>query len=182
MSGSAQAPAPATQTRPFTGDDRGATPEAQAPASDGGAAVLLNQIADANLRTDTAPVKNGQYVYVRSTVRSNEGTFAGPVELGAPHRREAWMAQTSKPVKTLGIIKETGKDVPMPGRLLPYESTHDLVAGPERPTYACPASLPTDPDQLLDELYAGARGPGPGAASPRTRSSSRRSGPSSTRR
>ncbi|MCX4647790.1 CU044_5270 family protein [Streptomyces sp. NBC_01446] len=144
-------------TLTFTGDDHGATPVAQAPASDGGATVLLNQIADASLRTDTAPVKDGQYVYVRSTVRSNEGTFAGPVELGAPHRREVWMAQTSKPVKTLGTMKETGRGVPMSGQLLPYKSTDALAPGLESPTYAWLASLPTDPDQLLDELYAGTR-------------------------
>ncbi|RFC77077.1 CU044_5270 family protein [Streptomyces sp. AcE210] len=138
-------------------DDHGATPVAQAPAPDGGATVLLNQIADASLRTDTAPVKDGQYVYVRSTVRSNEGTFAGPVELGAPHRRDVWMAQTSKPVKTLGTMRETGKGVPMSGQRLPYGSTDALAPGLERPTYAWLASLPTEPDKLLDELYTGTR-------------------------
>ncbi|WP_405483781.1 hypothetical protein [Streptomyces sp. NBC_00009] len=52
---------------------------------------------------------------------------------------------------------ETGKGVPMSGQRLPYESTDALAPGLERPTYAWPASLPTDPDQLLDEVYAGTR-------------------------
>ncbi|MFF1738000.1 CU044_5270 family protein [Streptomyces sp. NPDC058247] len=141
----------------FVGDDHGAAPVAHAPAPDSGATVLLNQIADASLRTDTTPVKDGQYVYVRSTVRSNEGTFAGPVALGAPHRREAWTAQTSEPVRNLGVIKETGKGVPMSGQRLPYESADPLAPGLDRPTYAWLSSLPTDPDRLLDELYAGTR-------------------------
>ncbi|MET7513662.1 CU044_5270 family protein [Streptomyces sp. NPDC005480] len=147
-------------TLTFVGDDHGATRVAHAPAADSGATVLLNQIADASLRTDATPVKDAQYVYVRSTVRSNEGAFAGPVELGAPHRREAWMAQTSKPVKTLGTIEETGKGVPMSGQRLPVESADALAPGLDRPTFAWLASLPTDPDQLLDELYAGTRASG----------------------
>ncbi|MFE5023855.1 CU044_5270 family protein [Streptomyces sp. NPDC056656] len=147
-------------TLTFVGDDHGATPVAHAPAADSGATGLLDQIADASLRTDTTPVRDGQYVYVRSTVRSNEGTFAGPVELGAPHRREAWTAQTSRPVKSLGTIKETGKGVPMSGQRLPYESADALAPGFDRPTYAWLASLPTEPDQLLDELYAGTRATG----------------------
>ena len=130
-----------------------------------GAAVTLDRIATASLKVDTKPVKDGQFVYVRSLVRENQGEFNGPVKLGAPHKREAWMSQNPAPVTDIGMIRESGKGVPMSGQDVPIEAsgvdgtddTGAIPAGPDRPTYAWLASLPTDPDALLKKLYAETR-------------------------
>ncbi|MET8326975.1 RNA polymerase sigma factor [Streptomyces sp. NPDC005181] len=41
-----------------------------------------NRIAEASMKTGTTAVKDGQFVYVRSLVRANEGTFGGPWSSG----------------------------------------------------------------------------------------------------
>ncbi|GHH85999.1 hypothetical protein GCM10018793_56330 [Streptomyces sulfonofaciens] len=141
---------PATGTG--TGAGTGATHEA---------AVTLDRIAAASMRTDASPVRDGQFVYVRSLVRSNEGTFEGPVKLGPPHKREAWMSQDPAAVTDLGWIRETGKGVPMSGEDLPIETagadgtdeTGAIGPGIRRPTYKWLATLPTDPGVLLTLLY-----------------------------
>ncbi|MEV8019408.1 CU044_5270 family protein [Streptomyces sp. NPDC086554] len=138
------------------GADRGA---------DQGVAGTLGRIANASLEADTKPVKDGQFVYVRSLVRDNEGKFNGPVKLGAPHEREVWMSQNPAPVTDIGMIRESGEGVPMSGQDVPIEAsavdgsddTGAIPAGPDRPTYAWLASLPTDPDALLKKLYAQTR-------------------------
>ncbi|MEU4999603.1 CU044_5270 family protein [Streptomyces sp. NPDC021622] len=144
--------------------DMGAGP-AVANGAPNGAAGTLGRIANASLNADTKPVKDGQFVYVRSLVRENKGEFDGPVKLGAPHKREVWMSQNPAPVTDIGMIRESGKGVPMPGQDVPIEAsgvdgtddTGAIPAGPDRPTYAWLASLPTDPDALLKKLYAQTR-------------------------
>ncbi|AXG79844.1 CU044_5270 family protein [Streptomyces paludis] len=139
--------------------DRG--PAAPAVGSDraGGAAVLLNRIAAASMATDATPVRDDQFVYVRSVVRENEGTFEGPVQLGAPHRREVWTAQDPAPLTEVGLLRESGGGVHRSG---PVEvgvpdgapaGSGGVPAGIDRPTYTWLASLPTDPEALRTLLY-----------------------------
>ncbi|MBP0457346.1 CU044_5270 family protein [Streptomyces montanisoli] len=126
------------------------------------AVTALHRIADASLKTDAVPVKDSQFVYIRSLVRENTGTFDGPVKLGRPHRTERWMSQNPAPVTVLGWMRETGKDAFMPGEDTPIEtsvpdgSDSSGAEGPgfDRPTYRWLASLPTDPDALLKLLAA----------------------------
>ena len=132
----------------------GATTEA---AKANGASVTLDRIAVAAMKTDATPVKDGQFVYVRSLTRSNVGTFEGPVELSPVHKREVWMSQEPGPVTNTGWIRESGKGAVMPGQEIPIESSDPVTAGVDHPTYKWLASLPTDPDALLKLLYAQTR-------------------------
>ncbi|MER6349757.1 CU044_5270 family protein [Streptomyces sp. NPDC001595] len=117
------------------------------------ASATLNRIAVAAMATDGTPVKDGQYVYVKSLTRENSGTFGGPVRLGALHEREVWMSQNPGPVTRTGWIRESGKDAVMPGQTIPIDSSAAVSAGIDHPTYTWLASLPTDPEELLELLY-----------------------------
>jgi hypothetical protein len=86
-----------------------------------------------------------QFVYVRSVAVTNEGTDGSPVELGDQHSREIWLSQEPGGTSDQGLIREFGQDWPLAGAA-------GSPAGVRRPTYAYLASLPRDPDDLLDEL------------------------------
>ncbi len=131
-----------------------AAPEA---ARSNSASATLDRIALAAAETDATPVKDGQFVYVRSLIRGNEGTIDGPVRLSPVHEREAWMSQEPGPITTTGWLRESGKGAIMPGQVIPIESTDAVPAGIDHPTYKWLASLPTDPDALLELLYAQTR-------------------------
>ncbi|WP_406494249.1 CU044_5270 family protein [Streptomyces sp. NBC_01604] len=140
----------------LSGGDDTSAPKTRAVGSNSASAVL-DRIAVAAMATDATPVKDGQFVYVESLGRSNEGTFDGPVRLGALNKREVWMAQDPGPLTNTGWIRESGKGAVMPGQLIPIESSAPVPAGIHHPTYKWLASLPTDPDALLDVLYAQTR-------------------------
>jgi hypothetical protein len=140
----------------LSGGDDTSAPATRAAGANSASAVL-NRIAVAAMATDATPVKDGQFVYVESLTRSNEGTFDGPVRLGALHKREVWMSQDPGPVTRQGWIRESGKGAVMPGQLIPIESADPVPAGIHHPTYKWLASLPTDPDALLELLYARTR-------------------------
>ncbi|MFE9645490.1 CU044_5270 family protein [Streptomyces sp. NPDC006365] len=138
-----------------TSDDTSApTPRAVGANS---ASATLNRIAVAAMATDATPVEDGQFVYVESLGRSNEGTLDGPVRLGALNKREVWTSQDPGPITNTGWLRESGKGAVMPGQLIPIESSDPVPAGIDHPTYKWLASLPTDPDALLELLYAQTR-------------------------
>ncbi|MFF2363990.1 CU044_5270 family protein [Streptomyces sp. NPDC058122] len=139
VSGTGHGPAPA---------DRAAAGSARAQS----ASVTLNRIAVAAMASDVTPVRDDQFVYVRSLAVSNKGTFEGPVVLGAPHTVETWTSQDPRPLKTTGWIRESGKDAVMPDETIPIESTEAVPAGIDHPTYTWLSSLPTNPDTLLARL------------------------------
>ncbi|MGW1965073.1 CU044_5270 family protein [Streptomyces sp. NPDC001935] len=140
-------------TLTVTGHDPAPTDRAAAGGTRAqSASVTLNRIAVAAMASDVTPVRDDQFVYVRSLTVSNKGTFEGPVELGAPHTVETWTSQDPRPRKTLGWMRESGKDAVMPDETIPIESTDAVPAGIDHPTYTWLASLPTDPDALLSRL------------------------------
>ncbi|MDN4175550.1 CU044_5270 family protein [Nocardioides sp. SOB77] len=117
-------------------------PVAAAPA----AAARLLSIADVAGRAAAPVVGRDQFVYVRSAVISNVGAVGHAPRLGEAHEREVWSGQD--PSSAGGrddVIREHGQDWPI-------VTVGPDPAGAGRPTYAWLASLPTDPDRLLDEL------------------------------
>ncbi|MDQ0831200.1 hypothetical protein QF032_003044 [Streptomyces achromogenes] len=117
-----------------------------------GAVVTLDRIAAVALRTDVEPVRDSQYVYVRTRVAENEADWEQPVRPGSLHDRETWFSQDRKPLTEYGMTRENGKDYPI--RILVPEGSAGEAAGIDRPTYAWLASLPTDPAALLRRIYA----------------------------
>ena len=86
-----------------------------------------------------------QFVYVRSVAITNEGAYDDDVSLGGRHTREIWISQNPASTQDQGLLREFGQDWPLWGAA-------GSPAGVRRPTYAYLASLPRDPDELLDEL------------------------------
>jgi hypothetical protein len=124
-------------------------PAASARHADAAAVVWLDRAATVSARTDAVPVRDDQYVYVRSLVRSNTGAFGGPVHLSPRHTQEMWLLQKRGRVKHVGALRESGPGAEMPGRTVPIEDYGRSAPGVHRPTYAWLAALPTDPDELL---------------------------------
>ncbi len=168
-------------TLPGTEQEPGAkaeTADAQHAAADG-VVLTLDRIAAASMAVDVEPVRDDQFVYVRSLVRSNEGTFDGPVKLGAPHRREIWVSQDSAPITRIGVIRESGKGVPMSGQRIPIE-TAALTAVPGRESPPASTGPPTSgwpgcPPTPTPCANCSTTGPGPSTTNRRTRPSSGRS-------
>ena len=138
-------------------DGRGPATGPAPSATTAGASVTLNRIATAAMASDTVRVRDDQFVYVRTLVRENTGTFTGPVRLGALHTEERWTSQDPGPLRVTGWIRASGKDAIMPDQMLPIESPDPRPAGVDHPTYRWLASLPTDPDALLARLRKEAR-------------------------
>ncbi|MFF0091618.1 CU044_5270 family protein [Streptomyces canus] len=126
-------------------------------ATAAGASVTLHRIATAAMASDTVRVRDDQFVYVRTLVRENTGSFTGPVRLGALHTEERWTSQDPGPLRVTGWIRASGKDAIMPDQMIPVESPDPRPAGVDHPTYRWLASLPTDPDALLARLRKEAR-------------------------
>ncbi|MEW1681914.1 CU044_5270 family protein [Streptomyces sp. NPDC093594] len=137
--------------------DHGSVPEAghtaSAPARANAATVTLDRIAAAAMKTDVTPVKEDQFVYVQRLARENKGAFGGRVVLGATHKEEIWTAQKAGRAATTGWLRSSGRDAVMPGQLIPITSATPVSPGLWYPTYTWLASLPTDPDGLLEALY-----------------------------
>ncbi|MGW0944323.1 CU044_5270 family protein [Streptomyces sp. NPDC002623] len=121
-----------------------------------GAVVTLDRIAAVALRTDVEAVGEDQFVYVRSRTAHNEGVFEGPVELGKLKERQVWFSQQAGATIDVGLIHEDGQDWPIEVGVVDGTDPKDagIPAGIDRPTYAWLASLPTDPEALLQLLYA----------------------------
>ncbi|MER6011125.1 CU044_5270 family protein [Streptomyces bluensis] len=121
------------------------------PSDSETAVVLLDRIADVAAKTEATPVRDDQLVYIKSLDAGAEYQEDGSYEPGRLSEREAWWSQEPGPVKQLALFYEGGGYSPL-RELLPPGSP-GTPAGIDRPTYQWLASLPTDPDELLDELY-----------------------------
>ncbi|ROR90996.1 CU044_5270 family protein [Nocardioides aurantiacus] len=112
--------------------------------ADAAAVSALDALTVAASNVHTPAVADDQFVYVRSAVITNEGTLGGRLDVSRPHEREVWLSQSSRSSNS-GLIREWGQDWPI-------SSGYVVPAGPDRPTYQWIASLPADPDRILDEL------------------------------
>ncbi|MQW77947.1 hypothetical protein GHK92_18935 [Nocardioides sp. dk4132] len=120
--------------------------EAARPIVASGPAVNVLEAASRRLaQTDVLAPTADQFVYVRSVALTNEGAYGGGVDLGDRHTREIWLSQEPGSISDQGLIREFGQDWPLWGGT-------GSPASIRRPTYAYLASLPSDPDALLDEL------------------------------
>ena len=69
--------------------EAGGHPGAAGPATAGrGAVVTLDRIAAVALRGDVQPVKDSQFVYVRTRTAENEADWGRPLRPGSLHDRE----------------------------------------------------------------------------------------------
>ncbi|MDG4781397.1 CU044_5270 family protein [Micromonospora sp. WMMD961] len=127
-----------------------------APGEHGGAALLLNRMAEA-AGDEPGPTSGegegeGEYVYIRS-----RGAYAelgdGPARLQPVRERELWIPRY-EPGE--GLLREPRFDGPL-SEVIPRQSRLDDVT-----PNAAFVDLPTDPDALLAKLYQerGERGRG----------------------
>ena len=100
---------------------------------------------------ESAPRVGGdQFVYEQSKIREGDET-SGKVVTGPLMSSETWYSQRPGPVKQLGEYRQDGERGRMNGEL---GEDDGMRPGLSRPTYRWKASLPTDPDKLLEYLYA----------------------------
>lgn len=110
------------------------------------ATVLLDRLAGTAAKSDVQPVRQDQFVYIKSVGAGAEMEENGASKLDPQDERETWKSQQVK------RIHKTGEYHDGEG----YSSMYELGGSPAgigRPTYQWLASLPTDPDVLLKELY-----------------------------
>ncbi|GAA5115686.1 hypothetical protein GCM10023339_23200 [Alloalcanivorax gelatiniphagus] len=131
----------------LTGSSTPPRPEAGREVMTSAAATrVLDGAADRALATPAPTVREDQFVYTRSAAITNEGRLGGDVTLGPTHERETWLGQDPGAYGWQDdLLREFGQDWPL-------DSAGPVAAGPRRPTYAWLASLPTDPDELLEVL------------------------------
>ncbi|CAL9563129.1 hypothetical protein SUDANB58_04683 [Streptomyces sp. enrichment culture] len=124
------------------------------------AARLLDRIALAAAAQERPAVRADQFVYVESRVAyAGQNAAGGPVSLVPVHRRQVWLsADGSRP----GLLREEGRpdsrldaEAPVhtldgPGATPRPGTLHDDGPSIGDPTHAYVASLPTDPDVLLE--------------------------------
>ncbi|KES04927.1 hypothetical protein BU52_23080 [Streptomyces toyocaensis] len=112
--------------------------------------ALLHQISDAAGKRDAPTVRDDQFSYMMAKVREAD-LSSGKAVVGPLHDYELWLSQNPEPVRTQGVIRTDGETTRLNAEL---GDTAGTPAGFSRPTYEWLGSLPTDPDKLLDHLYA----------------------------
>jgi len=136
----AQAPAPVQAQSQTPSAQPSATRPKVVPAS---AAQVLDQAAEVVAGKSVPKAAKGQFVYVERLVGHNEIDENGQARITGPFKRQIWLSvDGSRP----GMVKENGAELGIAG-----EVAHP---GIESPTYEYLATLPTDPDALLQKLYA----------------------------
>ncbi|GAA1315392.1 hypothetical protein GCM10009647_043210 [Streptomyces sanglieri] len=154
-----ETPGPATTAVP--GDGATNAPEATR---------LLDRIALAAAESEQPAFRADQFVYIESKVAyAAQSAGGGPVTMPPVHRRQVWLsADGSRP----GLLREAGgPDTPL-GADGPVETLDGPGATPRpstlnasepsisNPTHAYVASLPTDPDTLMELIRDETRGEG----------------------
>ncbi|MDI2130643.1 CU044_5270 family protein [Yinghuangia seranimata] len=134
------------------------------------AVQLLTQVAHAAAGNPQPTVRADQFVYVESKVAyAAQSADGGPATVPQAHTRRVWLsADGSRP----GLIREDGKPDSTTGDqtgqvftlegpgATPKPSTLTTPPSITNPTHQYVASLPTDPDTLLQRVYAETKGQG----------------------
>ncbi|MEU9848206.1 CU044_5270 family protein [Streptomyces sp. NPDC047985] len=150
--------------------ERGAAPVAGRHTAAPEAARLLDRVALAAARTQRPAVRADQFVYVESRVAyAAQSAGGGPVSMPPAHRRQVW---SSADGRRAGLLREEGgpdtrlgTDAPrrgLDGRGATPGPGASRTAGPSvtEPTHRFVASLPVDPDALLELIRDETRGQG----------------------
>ncbi|MFI1104601.1 CU044_5270 family protein [Streptomyces melanogenes] len=141
-------------TLPGTGEDGSAPPvEAAAPGTPHRAAGLFDRLATVALTTRTQPVRDDQFVYIRSKATTTAHIM--PVKTGPLQEREDWVPQDPRPTDDRGVYRTDGEFVRGVFRTdRKFVPIHGKTTAPgiDRPTYRWLASLPTDPDTLYQRI------------------------------
>lgn len=129
-------------------DQQGAATASGAPSAasvpDAAAVAFLGRVAAAAVSAAQPQVRQDQFIYVRSTVRSNTGQLGEAPTVGVAHDREVWLSQDpSVRGGERNVLREFGQDWE-----LGY-GDGGVPAGLLRPTYAWLETLPQDPDALF---------------------------------
>ncbi|WP_097873952.1 CU044_5270 family protein [Streptomyces sp. ms184] len=109
---------------------------------------VLLRISDAAGKGEALPVRDDQFVYTRGTGRDVDLT-TGKLVVQPLEESETWYSQKPGPQKKLGLSRQYGETLPINAELGDSEGTRP---GLHRPTYRWLATLPTDPQELLDYL------------------------------
>ncbi|MFC9975738.1 CU044_5270 family protein [Spirillospora sp. NPDC127200] len=114
-------------------------PPAAKSGDERSATVLLDRISLAAAHQPARPVREDQFVYIKSKVAWTTRTDGGPRIPQRLREREVWLPQS---LGKRGLLREGGgKEIPLVG------SEDDL-------TYRELAAMPTKPDALLAGVYA----------------------------
>ncbi|WP_431033684.1 CU044_5270 family protein [Streptomyces sp. P6-2-1] len=117
------------------------------------ASALLGRISDAALDGRTLHVRDDQFVYVKTEERGADET-SGKAVMGPPVLTEVWSSQDPGRVQRLGVVRENGGRPAHINAYLGDGEKGGTPVGIDRATYKWLAALPTDPDALLEYLYA----------------------------
>ncbi|MEU2672000.1 CU044_5270 family protein [Streptomyces sp. NPDC007164] len=131
---------------------------------------LLDRIALAAADSEQPTVRADQFVYVESRVAyAGQSAGGGPVTMPSVHKRQVWLsADGSRP----GLLREAGgPDTPLgtdgpvetldgPGETPRPSTLNASQPSIGNPTHAYVASLPTDPDTLMELIRDETRGEG----------------------
>ncbi|WP_026411335.1 CU044_5270 family protein [Actinomadura oligospora] len=123
---------------PLGGHTSPSRPPAAGAGDQNNATVLLDRISLAAAHQTAPPVRDDQFVYIKSKVAWTSQEENGPRVLEPLREREIWLAQS---VGGHGLLREGGRKLPLVG------TGKDM-------TYRKLAALPTEPGALLDGVYA----------------------------
>ncbi|WP_069764444.1 CU044_5270 family protein [Streptomyces sp. LUP47B] len=126
--------------------------------TDADAVDLLNRIAEVAAAKKSVPVRDDQYVYVRT-----QGSMKFSEHDIRILREASWTAVDGKRAGLRRVTVLVGPPFRPRDPLSSYSrGTHDMRLNPDPnvTTFRELQALPTDPDALLEKIYAGTRGEG----------------------
>ncbi|MFD4502659.1 CU044_5270 family protein [Streptomyces sp. NPDC058457] len=126
--------------------------------TDADAVGLLHRIAEVAAAKKTVPVRDDQYVYVRT-----QGSMKFSDNDIRILREASWTAVDGKRAGLRRVTVLVGPPFRPRDPFSSYsKGTHDMRLSPDPnvPTFRELQTLPTDPDALLEKIYAGTKGEG----------------------
>jgi hypothetical protein len=126
--------------------------------TDADAVDLLNRIAEVAAAKKSAPVRDDQYIYVRT-----QGSMKFSAKDIRILREASWTAVDGKRAGLRRVTVLVGPPFRPRDPFSSYsKGTHDMRLNPDPnvATFRELRTLPTDPDALLEKIYAGTKGEG----------------------